>query len=146
MSTLCRAAQKWQKYGGAETSENPFFCQTHLSAFLKGERPPVQFRRSQSQSVAVIRSLKWRDHPPLQHLPGMKPLKGRVKEGRKISDYFFRERDRFIAPKHGGGGPGRCAGRLAPHFRAKAGQSQSKWIKPVPWVKLAAKSYANALS
>jgi hypothetical protein len=60
----------------------------------------------------------------------MKPLKGRVKEGPKISDnpknfgnisdkqpfseiisdYFFWERDR----------PGRCAGRLAPHFRAKA--------------------------
>jgi hypothetical protein len=51
----------------------------------------------------------------------MKPLKGRIKEGRKISDYFFGERDR----------PGRCAGRLAPHFRTGAGQSQSKWIKPV---------------
>jgi len=151
MSTLCRAAQ-WQKYTGADlpavadlyaivaaatadaaqvgTSENPFFCQTHLSAFLKGGRPPVQFRRSQSQSVTVIKSLKRRDHPPSQHLPGMKPLKGRVKEGPKISDnpknfgnisdkqpfseiisdYFFWERDR----------PGRCAGRLAPHFRAKA--------------------------
>jgi hypothetical protein len=34
----------------------------------------------------VIKSLKWRDHPPSRHLPGLKPLKGRVKEGRKISD------------------------------------------------------------
>jgi hypothetical protein len=90
MSTLCRAEWKWQKCGGAETSENPFFCQTHLSAFLKGGRPPVRFRRSQSQSVAVIISLKRRDHPPSQHLLGLKPLKGRVKGGRTISDYFFR--------------------------------------------------------
>ena len=74
---------------GVKIRKTPFFCQTHLSAFLKGGRPPVQFRRSQSQSVAVIISLKWRDHPPSQHLPGVKPLKGRVKEGRKISDYFF---------------------------------------------------------
>jgi hypothetical protein len=35
MSTLCRAAQRWQEYGGTETSERPFFCPTHFSAFLK---------------------------------------------------------------------------------------------------------------
>jgi hypothetical protein len=35
MSTLCRAEQRWQEYGGAETSERPFFCQIHFSAFLK---------------------------------------------------------------------------------------------------------------
>jgi hypothetical protein len=35
MSTLCRAAQRWQEYGGTETSERPFFCQIHFSAFLK---------------------------------------------------------------------------------------------------------------
>jgi hypothetical protein len=53
-----------------------------------------------------------------------------VKGSRKISDnpkyfgfIFCRERDRFIAPKQRGGGLGRCAGRLAPHFRAKAGQT-----------------------
>jgi hypothetical protein len=35
MSTLCRAERGWQKYGGAETSERPFFCPTHLSTFQK---------------------------------------------------------------------------------------------------------------
>ena len=51
MSTLCRAKRGWQKYGGADlptvlsvvaaaaakvgTSERPFFCPTHLSAFQK---------------------------------------------------------------------------------------------------------------
>jgi len=35
MSTLCRAEWGWQKYGGAETSERPFFCPTHFSAFQK---------------------------------------------------------------------------------------------------------------
>src|SRR5271157_3344094 len=29
------------------------------------------------------------------------------------------QRDRFIAPQQRGGGPGRWAGRLAPHFRTK---------------------------
>jgi hypothetical protein len=56
---------------------NPSFCLPE-----RGEASsPVP-----SQSVAVIKSLKRRDHPPSQHLPGMKPLKGWVKEGRKISD------------------------------------------------------------
>jgi hypothetical protein len=36
MSTLCRAKQRWQEYGGAETSVRPFFCQIHFSAFQKG--------------------------------------------------------------------------------------------------------------
>jgi hypothetical protein len=35
MSTLYRAERRWQKYAGAGTSESPFFCRIHLSAFLK---------------------------------------------------------------------------------------------------------------
>jgi hypothetical protein len=32
---------------------------------------------------------------------------------------MFGERDRFIAPQQRGGGPGRRAARLAPHFRSE---------------------------
>ena len=165
MSTLCRAAQ-WQKYAGADlpavadlyaivaaatadaaqvgTSENPFFCQTHLSAFLKGGRPPVQFRRSQSQSVAVIRSLKWRDHPPSQHLPGVKPLKGRVKEGRKISDFFWGSATVLSRRSMAEADPVAVRGvsrRTSGQRRGKVSQSGSNQYCGLS---LAAKSYANA--
>jgi hypothetical protein len=38
MSTLCRAKQRWQEYGGAETSAPKAFgvLPTHFSALLKG--------------------------------------------------------------------------------------------------------------
>ena len=88
MSTLCRAERNGRNMQGqtciSPESSQVDFLQTHLSAFLKGGRPPVQFRRSQSQSVTVIISLKRRDHPPSQHLPGMKPLKGGLKKVRKF--------------------------------------------------------------
>jgi hypothetical protein len=84
MSTLCRADREWQKDGGAEKLESPFFCQIHFSAFLKG----------------------------------------RVKGGRKISDYpkYFgniSEKQPFsenISDLIFGKGRG-------------LGQTQSKWVK-----------------
>jgi hypothetical protein len=48
MSTLCRIEQGWQEYGGAETSERPFFCRIHFSALLKGrvkEGPKISDNR-----------------------------------------------------------------------------------------------------
>ena len=100
MSTLCRAEWGWQKYGGAETSERPFFCPTHFSAFQKCR------------------------------VKGCQKISDNRKYFGNISDLFFGERNRFIAPscravaatrrwKQREGGPGRWAGRLAPRFRSR---------------------------
>jgi hypothetical protein len=113
MSTLCRAEREetgrnirradlptvadLSSIGAAATadaakvgkSEGPCFCPMHFSAFLKWR---VKGGRKVSDFSKNFGNIS--DKQPFFE---------------KISDYFFRERDR----------PGRCAGRPAPHFRTK---------------------------
>ncbi len=131
MSTLCRANWNGQRnvsgarpsrslcgasraalpdkdvFGGTpDTARETHALPTHLSAFLKGW---------------VKRDRKISDNPKnFGNISEKQPF------SEIISDYFFwGERDR----------PGRCAGRPAPHFRTKAGQSRSKSVKPILFVK-----------
>jgi hypothetical protein len=51
------------------------------------------------------------------------------------------ERDRFIAPQQRGGGPGRCAGRLAPHFRSKPVKVMSGFDRVSPHRQIVCKCF-----
>jgi hypothetical protein len=89
----------------------------HLAAPLKANRARksnlIQLNRTKSNQIA----------PFLKHFFMQKSIG---------------KRGRFIAPQQRGGGPGRCAGCLAPHF-------QSKSVKASTESHPTGKSYANAL-
>jgi hypothetical protein len=106
MSTLRRAERKWQKHGGAEKSESSCFCPTHFSAFQK--------------RVNGCRRIS--DNPKnFGNISEKQPF------SEKISDLFF--------VKGIGLGQGRskraCRAVALKAFGAKAGQTQSKWVKAI---------------